>query len=235
MIVQRGEQTVAAIEHDASLLAQAELVEVAATMVGFALDNERLHAEILARVEETRASGARLLGAADQAHEAFELRVLNGPDATLARVAALLAPRVGSPDVMEEVYAGLRSAVAQVRSIAHGLYPLSLIEHGLAAALDDLSGRVDVQLRVRGVPARRLPATIEITCYLAVAGAATRARDRLVVEFDLEAELVCRIEGAEGPPDELVVDRTGAVGGTIEARGDCIVLRLPLPAMLARA
>jgi hypothetical protein len=235
IVVLRGGEEIAAIEHDVSLLAQPDLIEVAATMAGLALDNQRLHAEVLARIEEVRESGARLFDAADQARAAFEARVLAGPDATLARVAGLIVSPQASAAVLEEIYAGLRTAVAQVREIAHGLYPLSLIEDGLAVALDDLAGKVDVPLRVLGAPTARLPATIEITCYLAVAGAAAQARGPVHVAFDLGTELVCRIENVAQPPGPMVMDRTAAVGGTIDARDGCTVLHLPLPARMIPA
>ena len=53
IVLQHGDGRFAAIEHDVSLLAQPELLDMAATMVGLALDNERLHAETL-RVSRRR-------------------------------------------------------------------------------------------------------------------------------------------------------------------------------------
>jgi hypothetical protein len=229
IVLRRGDEIVAAIEHDVSLLAQPELIEMAATMVGLALDNERLHMETLARVEETRASGARLLAAADQARSDFEVRVVRGPEATLAQLSTLLATATPSPEVLSEVHRGLRAAVVQVRSIAHGLCPPALLEEGLRAGFDDLSSRIDTPLHVRGLPSQRFPPAIELTCYLAVVDAATRAGGPLTVELSADDALTCRIDGAVGAPDARVVDRTEAVGGTMDVQAGCLLVTLPLP------
>ena len=131
-----------------------------------------------------------------------------------------------------EVHRGLRTAVAQVRAIAHGLYPPVLIDEGLGAGLDELSGRMDTPFRVRGVLPQRFPSAIELTCYLAVTDAATRARGPLTVEFTSGEALSVRIDGAVGAPDAQVVDRAAAIGGTIDVQTDYLLLTLPLPEML---
>jgi hypothetical protein len=158
--------------------------------------------------------------------------VVDGPEATLAQVSTLLATSELPPDVLTDVHGGLRTAVAQVRSIARGLSPPALAEEGLAAGFDELAGRVECRLRVRGVPLRRLPPAIELTCYLTVADAATRALGLLTVELTDEPtppQLVCRIEGAAGPPETSVVDRIHAVGGTIDMSATSVSVTLPLP------
>ena len=51
----------AVICHDASLADEPELVQAVAAAAGLALENERLNVELRARVEELRASRARIV------------------------------------------------------------------------------------------------------------------------------------------------------------------------------
>ena len=69
---------VAAIVHDAELDASPELVTAAASAAALAIDNERLKAELRARVEELRVSRLRIVEAADDARRRIERDLHDG-------------------------------------------------------------------------------------------------------------------------------------------------------------
>ena len=68
----------AAIVHDAELDATPELVTAAASAAALAIDNERLKAELRARVEELRVSRLRIVEAADDARRRIERDLHDG-------------------------------------------------------------------------------------------------------------------------------------------------------------
>ena len=125
--------------------------------------------------------------------------------------------------------AELRTAVAELRELAHGIYPTVLGEEGLAAALESLA-EADGRLRVRSVPEQRLPAAVESAAYVAVLRtlraadgtlevSATKGQDGLTVELRGRAQDLDRRE---------LEDRAGAIDGTFSADGERFLLRLPL-------
>src|SRR4029078_2160365 len=75
---ERGGPRVAALVHDAELDASPELIAAAASAAALAIDNERLKAELRARVEELRVSRVRSVGAAGDAHRLTEQRRTRG-------------------------------------------------------------------------------------------------------------------------------------------------------------
>ncbi len=89
---------VAAIIHDANLEASAELVQAAAAAASLALDNERLKADLRARVQELRASRVRLVQASNAARQKLERDLHDGAQQQLVAMAVelrLLRNRVG--------------------------------------------------------------------------------------------------------------------------------------------
>jgi signal transduction histidine kinase len=68
----------------------------------------------------------------------------------------------------------LRSGLAELRNLAHGLHPAGLSDRGLGQALTALTYRaaVPVDLRV-GLPPERLPISVESAAYFTVCEALT--------------------------------------------------------------
>jgi len=78
---------VAAIIHDAELDTTPELVNAAAAAAALALDNERLKADLRARVEDLRISRARIVEAADAARRRLERDLHDGAQQQLVSLA----------------------------------------------------------------------------------------------------------------------------------------------------
>ena len=133
---------VAAIIHDAELDTTPELVNAAAAAAALALDNERLKADLRARVEDLRISRARIVEAADAARRRLERDLHDGAQQQLVSLALdlrLLRARLkddrrgrrwstSSPSK-------LAVALAELRELARGIHPAILTDRGLGPAV----------------------------------------------------------------------------------------------------
>ena len=76
--VERSGTAVAALIHDASLQDEPELVGAVTSAAGIALENERLQADLRARLTDLRASRARIIEAGDTARRKLERDLHDG-------------------------------------------------------------------------------------------------------------------------------------------------------------
>ena len=88
--VQRDGRRVAALIHDPALADQPELVASAGAAAALALENERLQAELRARLEELHASRARLVAAAEGERRRIERDLHDGTQQRLVSIAMTL-------------------------------------------------------------------------------------------------------------------------------------------------
>src|SRR5262249_58507545 len=77
-MIERDGQPVAALIHDPALRYNPGLVDSVCAAAGLTLDNERLQAELRARLVELQASRARLVTAADEAQRRIERDLHDG-------------------------------------------------------------------------------------------------------------------------------------------------------------
>jgi signal transduction histidine kinase len=174
-------EPLAAIIHDASLADERELLETAGAAAGLALENERLDAELRARVEELERSRQRLIDVGLSERRKLERNLHDGAQQRL--VALALSLRLAhdrlardpkqSRKLLEESMAELEAATSELRELARGIHPAVLSDRGLAAALNALAGRLPVAVEVVEIPPQRLPPGVEIASYYVVAEALT--------------------------------------------------------------
>jgi signal transduction histidine kinase len=216
--VEREGNRVAAIVHDAELDATPELVHAAASAAALALDNERLKADLRARLEELRHSRRRIVEAADDARRQIERDLHDGAQQQLVSLALdlrLLRARLKhEPEVaatVEELADKLAAALAELRELARGIHPAVLSDHGLGPAIHVLVERAPIAVECDLAIEDRLPAPIEAAAYFVVAEGltnvikyanATKAR----VSVRRRARIV-----------EVVVSDDGIGGARIEA------------------
>ncbi|HET9050317.1 MAG TPA: histidine kinase, partial [Candidatus Dormibacteraeota bacterium] len=192
-LLERGGTTVAALVHDRSLDDEPGLVEAIAAATSLALENERLQAEVRARLEEVRASRVRIVEAADAARLRVQRDLHDGAQQRLVAVAlrlGALGDRLGRVPVDEacrdlaEASGHLRTAITELRELSGGLHPSILVESGLGPALESLAESAAVPVRIEAVPGRRLAAGVESAAYFtvseALANASKHARARSV-------------------------------------------------------
>jgi signal transduction histidine kinase len=164
-----------AVEHDELLLLEPGIVEGAATYALAVVENRRLVAEGEARLRELEASRARILTVGDRARQRIERDLHDGAQQRLVAVRTVLAlegERVGeeSPHlraVLDELGDQVEQTIDEVRSIARGLYPSVLADHGLGEALRAAGQTAPIAVRVDAEGIGRYAPEIETTTYLA--------------------------------------------------------------------
>ncbi|HEY1275706.1 MAG TPA: histidine kinase [Thermoleophilaceae bacterium] len=252
--VEREGRPVAAIVHDASLLEDPELVRTAGAAAALALENERLDAELRAKVEELRESRARMLRAGLEDRRALERNLHDGAQQRLVSMALnlrLARSKLRDDPVAAEVLidgAGseLDEALAELRELARGIHPAVLTERGLAPALATLAGRAPLPVEVIGDPGADLSEAQELAAYFVVSEALTnvakyahasqavvnlgRENGRLVVEVADDG--VGGADPKRGTGLQGLADRLAAVDGRLEVdspqgRGTTVRARIP--------
>jgi signal transduction histidine kinase len=230
--VERDGAPVAAIVHDAALDTSPELVEAAAAASSLAIDNERLKADLRARLEELRVSRLRIVEAADDARRRIERDLHDGAQQELLALALelrVLRSRVGDSDALplvDGVAKRLDVALGELRELARGIHPAILTQSGLSAAVGALPPRgwggggggapppppatlpVEIEMAVE----RRLPAAVEAAAYFLVAEALTN-----VVRYARAS--AARVHIAMDGDDLVVTVTDDGVGGVDVAAG----------------
>jgi signal transduction histidine kinase len=240
----RGETPIAVLVHDERLLDQFGLVEEVLTAARLAVENEQLQAEVRARLEELRASRARIVETGDAERRRLERDLHDGAQQSLLALSYdLRVVRAGTrADGDQEVAALLasasdeaQSALDQLRELAHGIYPAILTEAGLGAALASLADTAPLVVELGEVPQERYAAPVETAAYVTVAEAIEDAEERgatfvgVTVRRD-DGRLRVTVED-DGPAhsSELVhlSDRIGALGGSVEVGQTMVRAEIP--------
>jgi signal transduction histidine kinase len=250
--VERDGGRVAAIVHDAALDTSPELVQAAASASYLAIDNERLKADLRARLEELRVSRLRIVQAADEARRRIERDLHDGAQQELLALALelrVLRSRVGDSDarpLIDGLATRLDVALGELRELARGIHPAILTRSGLTPAVTALAERallpVEVDVRVD----RRLPAAVEAAAYFVVAEALTNvaryahaSRATVQITMDGDDVLVSVSDDGVGGVDITagsglrgLEDRLAAVDGRLEidsrpGAGTRVTARIP--------
>ena len=182
--LERDGARIAVLVHDDALTAQPDLVDAVVASAALAVENERLHAEVRARLAEVRASQQRIVAASDSARRQVERDLHDGAQQRLVSVALLLrlarshlrtAPVTETAALIADAIAELTAASEELQDLARGMYPTALSAAGLPAALAALAERSAVPVRIVTVPQARLPMPVEQTCYFVVSELLTNA------------------------------------------------------------
>jgi len=182
-LVERDGQPIAALLHDPFLDNDTELVESVCAAASLALENERLQAELRARLTELQASRARLVGATDAERRRIERDLHDGTQQRLVSIAMSLgllesklpAQQEEAAPLLRETRAALAVALEELRELTHGINPPLLVERGLSAALDELCRRAALPTHLRLELDGRLPDQVESAAYFVASEALTNA------------------------------------------------------------
>ncbi len=182
-LVERDGQPIAALLHDAFLDDDAELVRSVCAAASLALENERLQAELRARLVDLQASRARLVGATDAERRRIERDLHDGTQQRLVSIAmslGLLESKLPTQEgearpLLRETREALTVALEELRELTHGISPPLLVEQGLSAALDELCRRASLPTHLRLELDRRLPDHVESAAYFVASEALTNA------------------------------------------------------------
>jgi signal transduction histidine kinase len=177
--VEQDGRRVAAIIHDAALDTSPELVEAAAAASSLAIDNERLKADLRARVEDLRVSRVRIIEAADEARRRIERDLHDGAQQQLLALALelrVLRSSISDPEagpLVDALAVRLEAALSDLRELARGIHPAILTRSGLEPAVAALADRSTVTVHVENEVEGRLAPAVEAAAYFVVAEALT--------------------------------------------------------------
>ena len=210
---------IAAIAHDPALSDEPQLVRTAGAAAALALENQRLAAELRARIEDLRASRARLVEAGDAERRRLERDLHDGAQSRLVALALKLKvtrmqldPASKAAKLLDESSEELQASLNELRELARGLHPVVLTDRGLNAAVRILADRAPVPVDITELPADRLPPPVELAVYFVVAEALTN-----VAKYAQATEAAVAITVADGRVSVEVSD--DGIGGADVAAG----------------
>lgn len=239
--VERSGQRIAAVVHDASLNDNPSLVQAACAAAGLAMENERLQADLRARLQDLRSSRARIVQAADTERRRLERNLHDGAQQRLVSVSYALglaesklpADPTAARAIMQTARQDLGSSLEELRELARGIHPAVLSSRGLRVAVQALAMTAPMPVDVTA-PAGRLPEQIEAAAYYLIAEAlanTTKHADATaaqVVVARTARELIVQIHddgrgGADisaGTGLRGLADRVEALDGTLSVTSD---------------
>jgi signal transduction histidine kinase len=251
--VERDGRRIAAIVHDPALLDDPEQVRAAGAAAALALENERLDAELRAKVEELSTSRARIVESGYAARRRLERDLHDGAQQRLVSLALslrILRSRIeDDPDAVRELDSArgeLDQALAELRELARGIHPSVLSDRGLDAALEGLARRAPLPVKLEEIPTERLPDRVESVAYFVVAEALTNVakyaqatqacvnvrRDNGQVLVEVSDDGVGGADPATGSGLRGLLDRVSAIGGRLEVNsrpGQGTTVRAAIP------
>jgi len=227
-----------------------------AAQVGLVLKNAGLREQLLARLEEIRASRQRLVAAQDEERRRIERNIHDGAQQQLVALAIKLSitesmigtDTEGERELLAELRQDAAGAVEELRDLARGIYPPLLAGEGLVTALQAQARKAPIATSVTADGVGRYAQDLEAAVYFCVLEAlqnvakyagATRAEIRLAASGrDLRFEVTD--DGAGFDPESRgygtglqgMADRLHAHCGSLDVRsspgaGTTIAGRLP--------
>jgi signal transduction histidine kinase len=253
-VVEHNGAPVGAIIHAGTLDDATEMVETVAGAAGLGLENERLNAELLARLEELKASRARIVAAGYEERRRVERDLHDGAQQRLVSLALTLRlarsklddDPAGAAQLLAASSDELEGATAELRELARGIHPAILTDRGLATALEALVNRAPLPVELDAELTRRPAPDIEAALYYVVSEALTNvtrhaAASRATVGLaEVGDQLVAEISddgrgGADPSGSGLrgLADRVAALDGALSVEnrasgGTVVRARIPL-------
>ena len=208
----------------------------ATALLPFAFLGGLLRSHVARLDADLRASRQRLVEAGDTERRRLERNLHDGAQARLVALALQLghARRMAEsqpdrvPGLLDDAMAELRTSLAELRELAHGIHPAVLSEKGLDAALYGLAARAPLPVTLDSDADGRLPEPVEVAAYYVVAEALTNVakyaqatqadvavrRVDGVVSVEVSDDGVGGADVAKGSGLRGIADRVAALDGT---------------------
>jgi signal transduction histidine kinase len=217
--VDRHGSPLVVVEHDPALLDEPGLIDAACAAAALVLENERLTAELRARVRQLADSRSHVLRVAEDErrrlerdlHDGVQQRLLSIPMVLSLAESAVRERPESAGSLIAEAKSTTLAVLAELRALSQGIHPPILTERGLHGAVREAAALapVPVDVAVKGVV--RLPAEIETTAYYVVAEALAK-----VAKHAKADHARVRIEQADGKLS-VEVDDDGRGGADLAA------------------
>jgi signal transduction histidine kinase len=250
------------VEHDGKLiaaivhrpdLANTDIVQTAGTAAVLQLENERLRADLRARLDELRDSRARIVEVSDAERRRLERNLHDGAQQQLVALALqlrLARNKTTDPEsakLIDGALEQLDQALSELRELARGIHPAILSDRGLAAAVKALAKRQPLPTEIEFSVERKLEPSVEATAYFVVAEGLTNIgkyagaelASVIVRERDGALEVEVKDDGCGGADASKgsglrgLEERLRAMDGTLAVEskpgeGTLLLARIPL-------
>jgi len=219
-----------------------------------ALENERLEAELRARVDELERSRARVMEISLFERRRLERDLHDGAQQRLVALSLQIGmaqkmvtdkPALAAR-LLESAREELRTALAELRELARGIHPAILTDQGLGPALEALAARTPIPVDLGAMPAERLPASVEAAAYFVVAESLTNvtkyahagrasvtiARDDGFAVVEVRDDGIGGADPRAGTGLRGLADRIAALDGRLEVHsppGEGTIIRANIP------
>lgn len=235
--IRDGDRVVATVVHDEALRGEEAFIGTATAYAVMALDNQRLAAEAAALLAEVDDARARIRATADDERRRIERDLHDGAQQRLVALRIrleLAAERIDGPgaEAVRRLGAEVDEALEDLRSLARGIYPSPLADHGIVAGLESVARHAALPTRVvAGGIERRYPREVEsavyFSCLEAVQNAAKHAGAETTVVIEVTdgdgLRFEVRDDGGGFDPARAVTgigftsmrDRLATVGGRL--------------------
>jgi signal transduction histidine kinase len=212
-------------------------------------------AQLAERAAELAASRTRLIAAADEERRRIERDLHDGAQQHLVALSVLIqlarnAERDKHQALLAEASGVVDTAIAELRRLAHGIYPPLLVSGGLSEALPTLAARAPVPVHVDLNGLRRYPPSTEAALYYCCSEALQNASKHggpgttAMVTADADEQTLNLVISDTGRGFDRatigigltnMTDRLSAIGGrlvidTAPGRGTRIVATVDAPA-----
>ena len=211
-----------------------DIARLISPAIRLGLENELLRLKVQVQLDALRSSRARIIERADLHRRELERNLHDGAQAQMVSLLHSLgrstarARHVGDEQevvALEQAAAVAHGALADLRQLAHGLYPASLEQGGLAGAVRYLALDAQLPVETGRTVDRRLPAPVEIAAHRLMAevvdGAKARGATYVAIDITLDDQmLVISLDDDSDAPIRAAVhlsDRVGAIGGQIRS------------------
>jgi signal transduction histidine kinase len=250
------------VEHDGKLiaaiihrpdLANSDIVQTAGTAAVLQLENERLRADLRARLDELRDSRARIVEVSDAERRRLERNLHDGAQQQLVALALQLrlarnkTTDKESGKLIDGALEQLDQALSELRELARGIHPAILSDRGLKAAVGALAERQPLPTEIEFTVEHKLEPTVEATAYFVIAEGLTNigkyagAKLAKVCVREREGELEVEVtddgcggaDASKGTGLHGLEERLRALDGTLAVeseagKGTRLVARIPL-------
>jgi signal transduction histidine kinase len=221
---------------------EGKLLDDLAHQAGLVMKNVGLTAELLARLDDLRASRQRLVAAQDEERRRLERNLHDGAQQNLVALKVKLGlaeafaekDPVKARELVTQLKADADEALETLRDLARGIYPPLLADRGLVAALEAQARKATMPVDIEAANIGRYPQDIEAAIYFCVLEAlqnvqkyagATNAvvrlddgNGRLTFEVEDDGKGFDTEHAKKGSGLTNMADRIDALGGTIEIR-----------------
>jgi signal transduction histidine kinase len=203
---------------DPALRRRPDLVDAAVGAATLGLENARLHADLLAQLDELQQSRTRIVESGIEQRRQVERDLHDGAQQQLLALAATIgrahtaAAEPSMRQLMDQARTELRRALKDLRDLARGIHPAVLEQVGLAAAVEAVSESLPLPVEVY-IAAQRLPPTIEATAYFVICEALVNATKHA------SATRACVTAERQDGTLSVIVEDDGTGGATLSPGG----------------